>query len=332
MSDQQPTVPALPAMPAQRYPLMDDPPLPWPSPSGAPVRRPRPRLASGYGAWDDQAVAWDDARYDFEGNPLAIPSEFTYRSGDGLEEVVLDVMVGVRGRFMTTVELYQDVVPLQAGWRYRGARHANRLLVLPTVLSGIYQRGSERLRQVARALDPMRGIGVLESFTRAHGLREIDAVYAGGLDAADEALPWGVIAPLTFECPDPFWQDRLEQRVELDTNLDGAWFGIDNSGDAEAWPVWQFSGGGQIAVIWHAWAGTNNTHLQVLRLYGQVNGVTIDTRPEHKSVTRGGQNVFHELVSLSRLAPFPPGQQTWIVQTEAAGHCVVTWQRRYLVP
>ncbi len=308
---------------------MSDPPIPWPAPTGTEVD---PQTDEGLGTWDDTEVAWDDDRYDFEGNPLAYPWEFNYRSGDGTQEVVLDVMVGVRGRFMPTVQLLQDIVPFQPGWRYRGARHTNRLIILPTVLTGIYERRSDRIRNVARALDPMRGIGTLGTFSRSHGFREIDAVYSGGLDAADEVVPWGIIAPLQFDCPDPYWQDRLEQRAQAQIDPAGTWISINNTGDAECWPTWNFTGGGGGLIMWQAWAGEANAHLAVLSFNGDVDGLVIDTRPERKTVTRHGANVFYQLAPLSRLAPFPPGESVWIVQTPEPASLLVTWTRHFLVP
>jgi hypothetical protein len=276
------------------------------------------------------------------------PEVLEYISADGLS-VRFVVERGATGRLMPPVDIWTDTVPLTPGSRYRGARHAARVVVLPIVTGGV-RYGRDELRALARALDPLRGMGRLRSTALATGLsggRQLFCVYQAGLDALKEDFPhWSRVA-LQFLAPDPYWEDTVEQvRDFAPANIDTEWFpflpldlggtnilgnfSITNAGDAEAWPSIEVQGPGE------AFAFENRTTGQRMQVVGAVPAgqvLRIVTQPGARAVSLGNANWFSRLTRDSVLWGLVPGVNQLRVNYETStARIVLRWRLRYLTP
>jgi hypothetical protein len=271
-----------------------------------------------------------------------------YVSADGLI-ARFAVERGASGRLMPPVDIWTDTVPLTPGSRYRGARHAARVVTLPIVTAGV-RYGRDELRALARALDPMRGLGRLRSTGLATGLsggRELACVYQAGLDSLHEDYPHWSRAALQFLAPNPYWVDTVEQiRDFAPANIDTEWFpflpldlggtnilgnfSITNSGDAEAWAAIDVQGPGA------NFAFENRTTAQRMEVPGDVPAgqvLRIVTQPGARSVSLGGQNWFNRLTRQSVLWPLVPGVNLLRVNYEtSSSRIILRWRLQYLTP
>jgi hypothetical protein len=271
-----------------------------------------------------------------------------YISADGLVARFV-VERGATGRLMPPVDIWTDTVPLTPGSRYRGARHASRVVTLPIVTGGV-RFGRDQLRALARALDPVRGMGRLRSTAFTSGLgggRELRCVYQAGLDGLREDYPhWSRVA-LQFLAPDPYWVDVVEQvRVFSPVGVDSEWFpffpldlagtnilgyfSITNSGDAEAWPTTEVAGPGSDFGFENLTTGRQYT------VTGEVPAgqtLRVVTAPGERAVSVGGANWFNRLTRESVLWGLVPGQNQLRVRYQTETSLVtIRWRLRYLAP
>jgi hypothetical protein len=271
-----------------------------------------------------------------------------YVSADGLVARLV-VERGATGRLMPPVDIWEDTVPLTPGSRFRGARHASRAIVLPIVTAGV-RYGRDELRALARALDPVRGMGRLRSTGFATGLtggREIACVYQAGLDSLKEDYPHFGRAALQFRATDPYWVDTVDQvRIFSPTGVDSEWFpffpldlagtnilgyfSITNTGDAEAWPTTEVAGPGS------DFGFENLTTGRQLSVTGDVPAgqvLRIVTAPGARAVSVGNANWFNRLSRDSVLWGLIPGQNQLRVRYQTDASVVtIRWRLRYLAP
>ena len=272
-------------------------------------------------------------------------------SADGLS-AQFDVMHGAYGRFMLPVELYDEIVPLQAGSRFIGARHGTRALVLPVYLDGPVS-GRLALRALARVLDPMRGVGTLRVLYGQNPGRQIAVVYEGGLEVLDESWADRATPVLAFRAFDPYWTDASEQTtiVTPGSNVAAIWFNvwttwfplsfssssvfadlaITNTSDVVVWPIITTTGPGDDLIV------ANMTTNQALSLPGHVADASLivfDSRPGYKTATRDGANCFAQLASTSAFWPLLPGTNRVTIQftniTQARSQVQISFRPRYL--
>jgi hypothetical protein len=274
--------------------------------------------------------------------PTERPEVVEYVSADGLV-ATFEVERGTTGRMMPPVELYSDTVPLVPGSRYRGARHANRIVTLPIVTGGT-RYGRDELRTLARTLDPVRGMGLLRATTSA---RQLNCVYQAGLDALAENFPHFSRAALQFLATDPYWVDTLENTRDLTpANIDSEWFpffpldlggtnilgefSVVNMGDADAWPRIEVWGPGSGFQFYNLTTGERTV------VDGEVPGgqfLTINTLPGQRDVSVSGSNWFSRLSRDSTLWAFAPGfNQLRLAYATTEAHVLVRWRLRYLAP
>jgi hypothetical protein len=272
-------------------------------------------------------------------------------SADGLS-AQFDVLRGAHGRMMPPIELWDEIVPLQSGSRFIGARHGTRPLVFPVFLDGPVS-GRLELRSLARVLDPLRGLGTLRILNGAYSGRQITCVYESGLDQLSEELPDWVMPTLAFRAFDPYWTDASEQSqiITPGSNVSAAGFNtwttwyplifssttifadlsITNASDAVVWPIITVTGPGTDLQL------TNVTTSQSLVLPGSIadgSRVVFDSRPGYKTVTRDGVNIFSQLTATSAFWPLLPGTNritiTFSSTTPARTQVVITFRPRYL--
>jgi hypothetical protein len=277
--------------------------------------------------------------------------EWRSASGDTIRFVT---RTGATARMMPPVSLTTIRVPQAHGGRFRGARHDERLLVLPIVFPGPQTTGREELRRWARALDPARGEGTITVVEGPYAGRVLVCAYEAGLSemAEDNGQPLEV-GNLAFRAAEPYWLDGSEQEVIAslgdEQNLwfpfAGTWAAqplvlgasevfattvIDNPGDVDAWPVITVTGPGDSLVI------RNDTTELEMEITGSIalgEVLLIDTRPGHKTVTLDGVNAFSRLTDESVLWPLIPGPNRVSIGYGAvtvASTVKFTWRARWL--
>lgn len=275
------------------------------------------------------------------------PEVLEYVAGDGLS-VRFTVERGAMGRMMPPVDVWEDIVPLTPGSRFRGTRHAARTVTLPIVTGGL-RDGRTEIRNLARVLDPARGMGRLRSvgFSSGGTGRELNCVYQAGLDALREDYPSFARVALVFRATDPYWVDQTEQVREFTpANIDTEWFpffpldlggtnilgnfSITNSGDAEGWPTIEVGGAGSNFVFANLSTGQRMAVTGDVAAGAQLRIVTL---PGQRSVTYQGQNWFSRLSRDSVLWGLRPGLNLLRVTYETTNaRILLRWRLRYLTP
>lgn len=274
-----------------------------------------------------------------------VPETLLYLSADG-QAVMFQTEQGVTGRLMPPVDIWEDVVPLQAGSRYRGARHGARSVVVPIVTGGI-RFGRAELRRLAAVLDPMRGMGALRVEGGEFMGRELHCVYQAGLDSLSEDFPHFSRAALVFRATDPYWIDTQANVLTFQpAQLKVPWFpifplrlgganvhgdfNITNNGDADAWPTIDVTGPGSGFQL------DNVTTGRFLALDGVVPEGTmlrIVTVPGQRGVRLGAENWYSRLSRGSTLFGLVPGlNQLRVRYVTEDGTVTFTYNRRYLTP
>lgn len=232
----------------------------------------------------------------------------------------------VVGRLGLMIEHTLDDLAGQPGAILRWSRPAVRRVTLPLVVVGPTATAARaRVRALAYALDPTRGIGRLRATAPDGAVRELYAVYEDGLDQAAEEQPGQYRVAVTLVAPDPYWYDATATITTypfsgtvtpfLKTPFFPLAIGgsavtleqtITNPGDVEAWPLWAITGPGTNPVLQNITTGA------VLRLQYSISvsdRVLIDTRPVAKSVKNAaGTNLFGLLQAGSTLWSLAPGQ------------------------
>jgi hypothetical protein len=189
-----------------------------------------------------------------------------------------------------------------------------------------------RLKALLRAMDP-RNPGHLEMAQSDGQRRRIQAVYAGGLEGAEEAALGGDTTwyrfVLRLYAPDPFWFDPTPVTTSFTYPDPVPWFPIlplvlsagsvlgettlINAGDVSAWPTWTATGPGTAVAL------DNLTTGEELHLSGDLDGETlvIVTQPGQQSVTLGGVDWWDHLAGTPTLWQVPPGDT--LVNLELTG-------------
>lgn len=268
-----------------------------------------------------------------------------WRSAQG-ETVRFVTRTEATQRMMPPVTIFSIRTPATHGGRFQGARHDERLAVIPVVTPGA-QAGRDELRRWAKALDPAKGEGTLTVVQGAWAGRQLVCVYETGLEALAEEWPLLGEAELGFRACDPYWQDSAESSsVATIAGTGFTWFPffplvlgasdvfaqltITNLGDVDAWPVVTVIGPGTDLHL------TNLTTGKDLLLTGNIAAgsvVVIDTRPGRKTVTIDGVNAFSRLAATSSLWPLVPGQNRVSIgfaSGTAQSKVTFAWRNRWL--
>jgi len=265
------------------------------------------------------------------GDPTASATnvdQISYTDGYGEETDLSTIFgeqykAGLDGRFTAPVEHFSDQVPEQDGARYRGSRVLPNLLTIPiTFVADDIATLRAKVREVARALSPKRGIGKLTVFTSDGLGRYVNCVYESGFetDPATEDEIYDARVVLNFRAFDPFWYDIEPVNKRFDNRNNGgtffpappfrigsssvfSTFAEDNEGDVRAWPVWDITGPGEKLRLLNE---TTGEWLAISQAIARGTTIRIDTRPGVKSVRNitGNTNLFPYITgSLWSLAP-----------------------------
>ena len=268
-----------------------------------------------------------------------------YIAADG-RSVSFEIERGMTGRLMPPVDVWEDVVPLVAGSRFRGARHSARNIVVPIVAEGIVY-GRDELRQLASVLDPVRGVGRLRVVGGPSGGREIACVYQAGLDSISEDYPHFSRASVLFRASDPYWTDaHLNEQTFVPGQTQSQWFpifpinlgAIDvfarftivNAGDVISWPEVLVNGPGS------DFAMDNITTGQSLWVHGTIPNarrLVVATKPGQRAVSLDQDNWFSHLDRDSALWGLVPGPNVVQIRyTSVFGSVTLRWMLNYLAP
>jgi hypothetical protein len=187
--------------------------------------------------------------------------------------------------------------------------------------------GIQALRQIARVLDPTKGVGSLRVRLPDGNVRQIGATYAGGLDASTEDSPGAIWAPLVFRTPDPYWTDGITQTTQWPTGATS--LDIVNDGDYDTWPIITLAGdGGPV----DSPTLTNTAINKKIQITAAANQIVLDCRPGHRSVAINGIPNYGAMSADSEMWPLVAGAQVLSLAGPATATTRVTlvWARRFL--
>lgn len=261
----------------------------------------------------------------------------------------------VTGRFMPRIETQVDEIPGRAGALLRDTRHGIHEFVLPLSIAASSEANLRSvLRDLVDRMDPTRGVGKIRVTSPIGDQREINCVYAAGLEMAERE---GVSGPEYQECPlaftahDPYWYDPSPAEQSFSVTDTPDFFPIlpvrltsselvadgvaTNSGSVDAWPVWTITGPGSSITL------RNLTTSKFLTLDGVTlqagESAVIDTRPGYRTVTQNdGTNLYPYLTLFSTLWPLARGANS--VRLEMTGvdaavsELTLSYYQRYLSP
>jgi phage-related protein len=216
---------------------------------------------------------------------------------------------GVDGRFMPAVQHLSEATPGRDGEVYRGSTIITRQLIVPVMYIGNNITDIRiKLRTMAQALNPKRGVGKLRVVTKDGLDRFINCIYEGGMEANVDVGGdgWTQKVAYAFRAFDPYWYnanpvvrppDGLTTETatffpsppfRLGPSTIFTSFTQTNSGDVEAWPIWTISGpGDNIRLVNETTGGEFSFGDYILPDNGLIK---VDTRPSKKTVTDGNGN------------------------------------------
>lgn len=244
-----------------------------------------------------------------------------------LSSFQMTVKVGPSGLRFPPIQLVEDDQPFVAGARFRRTKLGASTLHVPVLFQEVTTPALfSLLRAAAVWFDPTRGAGTLRSTAPDGIVRQIVVRCMAGLDFDESDALSGTNARqtvLSLRADDPFWTDPADiLNVFTIGQGQGSFFpwdglfrlnasalfaeaSISNDGDVDAWPVWTIIGPAVQPQL------TNLTTGAILRLdltLGAGDRVTIDTRPNVKSIVDGsGNNRFGRQSVESSLWPLARG-------------------------
>jgi phage-related protein len=281
---------------------------------------------------------------------------------DGVETIFNDppdiLMPGVEGRYMPPFEFSIHEVPEQAGAVLDRVKVGVREVVIPWFFTEADEETMRSiLRSLAKRFDPTRGPGRLRVEDSLGTQRELTCYYAEGFGMVEDKSThgfgsdrnnWWKKVALVFRALDPYWYDTvaISQTFQLGETpatffpffplrLTGSEIfaepTVDNSGDVEAWPIWQINGPGTGPITLQNVTSGKSLELNQSPLVGE--SITIDTAPGEKTVLHSdGSNVFSSLSSDSSLWPLLAGPNALRIEMANAtvdSSVVLTYRRRY---
>ncbi|WP_141434381.1 phage tail domain-containing protein [Bacillus sp. 03113] len=249
---------------------------------------------------------------------------------NGTEYVLTDqedisISIGPSGRYMPPIEYTEDEVPFQPGSRARDVKVKAREMDFPVEINGETQMDiRNKLRQLLRIFNPLKGDGKIKSIIPDGSQREIVCRYKGGLEINESGQIWEKFI-LVLKAFDPYWYDTATIVKTFKTNESlGRFFPIlplrlasstvfadttiDNTGDVETWPEWIITGPGENIIL------RNMTTGEVLEMTIKLEAwesITIDTKPFIKTIIRNdGTNLYYTLTDESSLWALQDGQNS----------------------
>lgn len=266
----------------------------------------------------------------------------------------LRVLYDVHGRFAPPSRRQEETLPGQPGGALREVLHDIREFVLPVHIHGSTATELRTtLRDLALAMDPVRGDGAIRVTAPGGDQREITCRVAAGLDLdevlGDTATPTDQIATVVFRAVDPYWSATSDTVIDYEFESTTVSFfpifpirlassevfaddTVTVTGDVQSWPVWVITGPGSTINVKNLTTGKATTLSTTALEAGEY--VTIDTRPGAKTVTRqDGTSLFSDLSG--SLWPLLRGPNAVRVEMGGAGTgsaVSLRYRPRYLTP
>lgn len=218
----------------------------------------------------------------------------------------VELLRGLEGRGAPAVSHRLEDMPNRPGSVLWSTRHQTRRIVIPILFAGADTAVRSALRSWAYKLNPTRGAGKLRVYTLDGLVREIGAVYAGGMELVEDTA-WSQLAAVEFVCPDPYWQSTTDATATATVVVaTQSWFPLfpiefmansvslsvvaTNTGDVPVWPVITLTGPMASATITNTTTGLSLTLTQGLSA-GQ--SAVLDARQDYRAVTGpSGQNWY----------------------------------------
>lgn len=248
---------------------------------------------------------------------------------------------GKKGFHGTTYQHYRDESPMVAGAFWRGVRALSKELFIPIVIRDTNRDAClAKRRALVKALSPVRGSGecVIASSWPDGSTRRIRARYVDGFEAGEQGPgEYGITVMkygLRFQADDPyFYGDKVtlpyslaaSTRTELpipgaDTFYEvvtspllAAGTVINNPGDVDAYPTWQFIGPFTQIIAQNVTSGKSFTISYTAA--AMTNTLSLVTDPgESYLVDENGVNRWNALVA---------GYQLWPLVSKGNGDNVV---------
>lgn len=248
-------------------------------------------------------------------------------------ELQLEVLRGMNGRFMPPIAFQEEEVAFQAGSRLRNIKVKPRDVDIPLLIQGETDIDlRQQIRDILRRFNPLNGDGKLKVFSPDGSQRELYCRYTKGLEGNEgrdsKGYNWATVV-LVFRAFDPFWYDAasIVQTFKLNENP-GTFFPIlplrlasstvfaditiDNTGDVKTWPEWIVSGPGENIVLKNL-STSETLSLDISLETGET--ITIDTSPYKKTVTKSdGTNLFYTISDDSSLWALTEGNNSIQIQ------------------
>jgi Siphovirus-type tail component, C-terminal domain len=232
-------------------------------------------------------------------------------------------LIGRQNFFGVPTAIVADRIPMQPGAREKYVQIDPNNPFLPIAVKAPSETELAQARRALKwSMNPQRGMGVLRN-TAADGVqRDLNCKLVDGLrgDESDQTRgPGWFTAGLSFYAADPYWYDTADTiqnfvmtgtpplflaspflPIKLGASGIGTSFTVSNSGDVEAWPIWQITGPGSAITLTNTTTGDSLVLTITLASSAQI--LTIDTRPGKKTVKReDGSNQFAAVSSTSSL-------------------------------
>lgn len=251
-----------------------------------------------------ETITWIDAN----GFETSLSDESTY-----------EVLLGTKGFYMPPIDFVEDEVPFHHGSLLRNVKVRARDLDVPLVIRGkdeIDKR--DKLRNLQRFLNPLKGSGRIKVTSYDGSERELRCLYIGGLEIDESSGLYNhriQKAVLVFRAFDPFWYDTFTNVLTFTIGQPATFFPffplrltsssvfadttVTNIGDVETWPEWIITGPGENIVLRNLTTG-EITHLETSLEVGE--SITIDTGLYKKTITKNnGENLYYTLTDESSL-------------------------------
>jgi phage-related protein len=245
---------------------------------------------------------------------------------------------GRKGFHAPSYTHYRDESPAVDGAFWRGVRATVRELFIPIVILGDTRADLLATRRsLIAAISPKRGECTIISRQPDNTHRSIDARYVSGMEGEEGKGPWGVqlmTYGLTFVADDPYmygptiplkWGSGDVSRTELPIPGSDGFYEVvsasrilgdsvvDNLGDVDAYPTWEFSGPFTEIELTNTTSGKSLTLTHTAATTADT--ITITTRPGDTSVIdQDGVNRWAALSGGYSLWPLLPGRNEISIQ------------------
>ncbi|MGW1231425.1 phage tail domain-containing protein [Streptomyces californicus] len=247
----------------------------------------------------------------------------------------LAVQPGATGLDLPPYAVHMDESPNLDGSMVRGARASARQVLLPLLVYGIDRQTMRKVKaKLAGALNPQLGYSVLTFIEQDGEPRRLKCHYVGGMEGSEgtdtAGFTW-ISYGIQLTAADPFFYGDTTTAASWSFGTEQPLLGqllpitlakatpskgtltIENSGDIDAWPVWEITG----PLKRFKFTGPDGTSFGIPDQPGSIDALptgrtlTVDCRPGYKTVSDNtGKNYFPLLSANPALWSVPPGAST----------------------